>query len=101
MSGLGPMSGQRSHFNVDATEKIAYAIWHYGNEVRRLEGVLDRRLAQAQYLAGYDYGSADMASYPCINIIPDLTPEYAGFIHMKRWYVAICARPAIRRAQAL
>ncbi|KGT85779.1 glutathione S-transferase, partial [Xanthomonas vasicola] len=45
MGGLGPMSGQMGHFNVYAPEKIPYAIERYNNEVRRLHGVLDKRLA--------------------------------------------------------
>lgn len=64
MAGLGPMSGQMGHFNVYAPEQIPYAIERYGNEVRRLHGVMDKRLASSAYLGGDDYSIADMASYP-------------------------------------
>lgn len=49
MGGLGPMSGQMGHFNVYAPEKILYAIDRYNTEVRRLHGVLDKRLAEPPF----------------------------------------------------
>ncbi|MBB6368821.1 GST-like protein [Xanthomonas sacchari] len=101
MAGLGPMTGQMGHFNVYAPEKIGYAIERYGNEVRRLHGVLDKRLAHSAYLAGDAYGIADMASYPWIEVYNGLTPDYAAFPHLKRWHDAIAARPATQRAYAL
>ena len=60
MAGLGPMSGQMGHFNVYAPEKIAYAIERYGNEVKRLHGVMEARLAGREWLAGSDYSIADI-----------------------------------------
>ncbi|AYO96337.1 glutathione binding-like protein [Xanthomonas axonopodis] len=101
MGGLGPMSGQMGHFNVYAPEKIAYAIERYNAEVRRLHGVLDKRLADHAFLAGNDYGIADMASYPWIEVYGDLKPDYSAFPHLKRWHDAIAARPATQRAYAL
>lgn len=101
MAGLGPMSGQMGHFNVYAPQKIDYAIERYGNEVRRLHGVIDRRLAQNAYLAGDEYSIADMASYPWIEVYADLKPDYAAFPHLQRWHEAIRARPATQRAYAL
>ncbi|MDR6674414.1 glutathione S-transferase N-terminal domain-containing protein [Xanthomonas sp. 1678] len=101
MAGLGPMSGQMGHFSVYAPEKIGYAIDRYSNEVRRLHGVLDKRLARSEYLAGADYGIADMASYPWIEVYNGLKPDYAAFPHLKRWHDAIGARPATQRAYAL
>ena len=61
MGNLGPMSGQNNHFNHYAVDKLAYAMERYRNEVNRLYGVMDRRLADRSYLAG-EYGIADMAS---------------------------------------
>ncbi|MEE7546662.1 thiol:disulfide oxidoreductase [Xanthomonas sp. Kuri4-1] len=101
MAGLGPMTGQMGHFNVYAPEKIGYAIDRYGAEVRRLHGVLDTRLARSAYLAGDEYGIADMASYPWIEVYPGLTPDYAAFPHLQRWHADIAARPATQRAYAL
>ncbi|MCC4632686.1 glutathione binding-like protein [Xanthomonas dyei] len=101
MGGLGPMSGQMAHFNVYAPEKIAYAIDRYNAEVRRLHGVLDKRLAEHAFLAGNDYGIADMASYPWLEAYGDLKPDFAAFPNLHRWHTAIAARPATQRAYAL
>ena len=65
MGGLGPMAGQNHHFSVYAPEKIPYAIDRYVNETNRLYGVLNKRLADREFVAG-DYSIADMASYPWI-----------------------------------
>lgn len=100
MGGLGPMTGQMGHFHVYAPEKIPYAMARYRNEVHRLHGVLDTRLAHSAFLAGADYGIADMASYPWIEVYANTTPDYAAFPHLKRWHDTIAARPATARAYA-
>ncbi len=63
MGGFGPMLGQAHHFNAYAPERIRYAMDRYTNEAGRLYGVLDRRLAARDYVAG-DYSIADMAIFP-------------------------------------
>ena len=100
MGGLGPMTGQMGHFHVYAPEKIAYAMDRYRNEVARLLGVLDKRLASHAFLAGADYSIADMASYPWIDVYPGMTPDFSTLPNVKRWYDAIKARPATARAYA-
>src|SRR5690606_18111986 len=52
MGGLGPMAGQNHHFNTYAPEKIQYAIDRYVGETGRLYGVLNKRLADREYIAG-------------------------------------------------
>jgi GST-like protein len=101
MAGLGPMSGQMGHFNVYAPERIPYAVERYNNEVRRLHGVMDKRLASSAYLGGDSYSIADMASYPWIGAYDTLPADFAAFPHLKRWHDAIAARPATQRAYAL
>ncbi len=101
MAGLGPMSGQMGHFNVYAPDKIPYAIERYNNEVRRLHGVMDKRLAQTAYLGGEAYSIADMASYPWIGAYDTLPVDFDAFPNLKRWHDAIAARPATQRAYAL
>ena len=98
MGGLGPMTGQMGHFHVYAPEKIAYAMDRYRNEVARLLGVLDKRLASHAFLAGDDYSIADMASYPWIDVYPGMTPDFSTLPHLKRWHDSIKARPATARA---
>jgi GST-like protein len=97
MGGLGPMAGQSGHFRNYAPEKILYAIDRYAKEVNRLYGVLDKRLADRQFVAGDDYTIADMASYPWIN--PQAQAQnIEDFPNLKRWKEAIAARPATIRA---
>jgi GST-like protein len=99
MGNLGPMSGQNNHFSNYAVEKIPYAMDRYRNEVNRLYGVLDRRLADRAYLAG-EYSIADMASYPWIVPHERQGQKIADFPHLKRWLDTIAARPAVVRAYA-
>ena len=100
MGNLGPMSGQNNHFASYAVEKLQYAMDRYRNEVNRLYGVLDRRLADRPYLAG-DYSIADMASYPWVVPHERQGQMISDFRNVKRWLDAIAARPAVVRAYAL
>ena len=100
MGGLGPMSGQNSHFSKYAPEKLPYAITRYNKEVNRLYGVMDRRLAHHAFLAGPDYTIADMASYPWVFPWQMQGQNIEDFPHLKRWLDAIAARPATVRAYA-
>ena len=101
MGGLGPMTGQMGHFHVYAPEKIAYAMDRYRNEVARLLGVLDKRLASHAFLAGDDYSIADMASYPWISPYDKAPLDLTPFANVRRWQAAIRERPATKRAYAL
>jgi GST-like protein len=100
MGGFGPMLGQAHHFRRFAKEQIPYAIDRYSNEARRLYGVLDKRLGQADFVAG-DYGIADIAIFPWAA-----RHEWQGialeeFPNVKRWYDAIAARPAVQKGMAV
>lgn len=99
MGGLGPMAGQNGHFNVYAPEKVPYAIERYTKETARLYGVLNKRLADREFVAG-DYSIADMASYPWIVPHENHKQNLDDFPHLKRWFDAIKARPAVVRAYA-
>jgi GSH-dependent disulfide-bond oxidoreductase len=97
MGGLGPMAGQNHHFGNYAVEKIPYAVDRYVRETGRLYGVLNKRLADREFIAG-DYSIADMASYPWIVPHERQGQNLNDFPHLKRWFDAIAARPATRRA---
>ena len=99
MGGLGPMAGQYHHFGNYAPEKIPYAIDRYRNEVNRLFGVMNKRLADRGYLAG-DYSIADMASYPWVVPWERQGQNINDFPHLKRWLEAIADRDAVKRAYA-
>lgn len=99
MGGLGPMAGQNHHFVTYAPEKIPYAMDRYVNETGRLYGVLNKRLADREFVAG-DYSIADMACYPWIVPHERQKQNLDDFPNLKRWYDAIAARPATVRAYA-
>ncbi|KRA54340.1 glutathione S-transferase [Pseudoxanthomonas sp. Root65] len=101
MAGLGPMSGQYGHFTVYAPEKIPYAIDRYTREVQRLLGVLDAQLAKHAFVAGDDYGIADMAIHPWINAYDKAPLDLSPYSHLQRWHADVAARPAVQRAYAL
>ena len=94
MGGLGPMSGQAGHFLNYAPEDIPYGKKRYTQEVNRLYGVMNKRLADRDYLAG-DYSVADMASYPWVAIWKRLNQTMDEFPHLRRWIERIKARPAV------
>ena len=96
--GLGPMAGQNHHFAVYAPEKIPYAVERYVKETNRLYGVLDRRLAGRAFIAGDEYGIADMACYPWIVPHERQGQNLDDFPNLKRWFTAIRERPATVRA---
>ena len=99
VGGLGPMAGQNGHFRVYAPEPVPYAIERYTRETARLYGVLDRRLTDRDFIAG-EYSIADMACYPWIVPHRAHAQDLADFPHVQRWFEAIRARPATRRAYA-
>jgi GSH-dependent disulfide-bond oxidoreductase len=99
VGGLGPMAGQTHHFRLYAAEKIPYAIDRYVRETGRLYAVLNKRLADREFVAG-EYTIADMACYPWIR--PERQgQDMADFPHLARWRAEIARRPAVQRAYAL
>jgi len=100
MGGLGPMSGQNNHFAHYAVDKIPYAIDRYRNEVNRLYGVLNKKLAGRDFIAG-EYSIADMASYPWVVPYERQGQKLEDFPNLKRWFEAIKARPATVKAYEL
>lgn len=100
VGGLGPMAGQCHHFRLYAPEQVPYAIARYTNEVNRLYGVMDRRLADHEYLAG-DYSIADIACIGWARGWQKQGQDIARFPHLKRWLDAVEARPAVQRGLAV
>jgi GST-like protein len=100
VGGLGPMAGQNHHFSRYAPEKIPYAIERYVRETNRLYRVLDRRLADREFVAGA-YSIADMAAYPWIVPHEAQSQNLADYPNLARWFAAIGSRPATLRAYAV
>ena len=97
MAGLGPMAGQNHHFSQYAPEKIPYAVNRYVNETGRLYALLDKRLADREFVAG-DYSIADIAAYPWIVAHELQSQKLEDFPNLKRWFETIHGRPATVRA---
>jgi GST-like protein len=96
VGGLGPMAGQLGHFINYAENKIEYAIDRYRDEYDRLLGVMDRRLADREYLAG-EYSIADVSAWPWVRSHERLQRPLDDLVHLRRWYEQIEARPAVQR----
>ncbi len=101
MGGFGPMLGQAHHFRRFAKEEVPYAVERYTNETRRLYGVLDKRLQEADYLAGEAYSIADIATFPWAARHEWHGIALEDFPAVKRWYDAIEARPAVQKGMAV
>ena len=100
MGGLGPMAGQAHHFRQYAPEQIQYGIDRYTNEVNRLYGVMDKRLADREFLAG-EYSIADMAAWPWVVPYKNQGQDLEEFPHLKRWFETLKERPALDRGYRL
>jgi GST-like protein len=100
MANVGPMFGQAHHFLGKAPEKLPYAIDRYVKEAVRLYKILDKRLGEADYLAG-DYSIADMTTYVWLRNPKNQGQSLDDYPNVKRWYNAIHNRPAVQRAHQI
>ncbi len=100
MGGLGPMAGQAHHFRHYAPEQIPYAIKRYTDECNRLYGVMNKRLADRDFLAG-KYSIADMACIGWASRWQRQGQDIGEFPHLKRWLDMMMARPAVKRGMSL
>ena len=96
MGGLGPMAGQAHHFRQYAPEKIEYGVNRYTNEVNRLYGVMNKQLADHDFIAG-DYSIADMACIGWVVPYERQGQDLDEFPNLRRWFDAMKARPAVRK----
>jgi GSH-dependent disulfide-bond oxidoreductase len=100
IGGLGPMAGQAHHFRAFATEQVPYGIKRYTDECNRLYGVLDRALAQREFVAG-EYSIADMACWPWIRPHERQGQKLEDFPNILRWFHAVGERPGVQRGLVL
>ncbi len=101
MGGVGPMFGQAHHFMRAKKDEIPYGTERYGNEAKRLYGVMDVRLRENEFFAANDYSIADMAIYPWVARHEWHRVDLAAFPNVKRWYDRVGARPAVQRGMAV
>jgi GST-like protein len=106
MGGLGPMAGQANHFNVYApqfnpVDKLDYGQQRYSNEVNRLFGVLNKRLADREFIAG-DYSIADMLCWPWVVGFKNYGQKIEDFPNLQRWFEkSVGGRPAVVKGKAV
>jgi GST-like protein len=97
MGSFGPMPGQVHHFaTVESEADRRYGLERYSKETRRLYAVMDGRLAGREYFAG-ELSIADFAILGWVWRHPRHKVDLAEFPHVRRWYEALMARPAVRR----
>jgi len=102
MGGVGPMFGQLGHFTVFAKQDVPYAVKRYTEEARRLLGVMETRLGEADHLGG-DYSIADIATYPWIRGYRDrdLDLGWENLPNVTAWLDRVGARPAVAKGMAV
>jgi GST-like protein len=100
------LGGGFGHFYAYAPVKIEYAIDRYAMEVKRQLDVIDRRLAEVEYLAGSEYTIADIANWPWYGGMAKGLLYEAGeflqvesYVNLQRWAKLVGERPAVRRGR--
>ncbi|MDP1738837.1 MAG: glutathione-dependent disulfide-bond oxidoreductase [Caulobacter sp.] len=100
------LGGGFGHFYAYAPSKMEYPIDRFAMEVKRQLDVLDRRLAESEYLAGADYTVADIAVWPWYGALAKGLAYEAGeflsvqdYRHVQRWTDQIAQRPAVKRGR--
>jgi GST-like protein len=100
MANLGPKAGEANHFRNYAAEKLPYAIDRFANEMHRIYGVMNTRLADREFLAG-KYSVADMACIGWASRAERFGHDLSEFPNVRRWRDAVMARPTVRRGLSM
>lgn len=106
MGGVGPMAGQAHHFlkyapSMEPPNDLPYAKDRYRNETGRLYGVLDRQLADNEFVAGDFYSIADMAIWPWASLWEGQQQTLDDKPHMARWLDAVGSRAGVMAGRAV
>lgn len=96
MASVGPMFGQYNHFNRYAPEKIPYAIERYKKETLRLYEVLNKQLADKEFICGA-YSIADIATFPWVNAYEYMELTLDNHLHLQQWVSRMEQRPAVQK----
>jgi GST-like protein len=101
LTGVGPMFGQWTHFKMFAPKTgNDYSVGRYDSELKRLYGVLEKRLGQAKYLGGDEYTIADIATFPWTRNHDAQGVKWDDHPNLARWFKSIEERPAVKAALA-
>jgi GST-like protein len=96
-SSMGPILGQRVHFEIFAADKVSVAIQRYRSLSDETFAVLNGRLAETRFLAGDDYSIADVATFAWLHIVKLCNFSFDNYEHVMRWYALVHARPAVQK----
>ena len=99
MGGWGRCSARRT-ISCARRRTRSYGSERYGNEAKRLYGVMNRRLSEKDYFAG-EYSIADIAIYPWVARHEWHRVDLTAFANVKRWYDTVGARPAVGKGMAV
>lgn len=100
-SSVGPVIGQRVHFELFAREKNAAVIERYRQLMENVFAVIDSRLAQHPFLAGEEYSIADVAHFGWTHIARIIHFDFSQHRHMSAWHERVAQRPAVRKGITL
>ena len=98
LTGVGPTFGQWVHFTLFAPPGSDYSVNRYRTEMKRLYELLEKRLGEVPYLGGDEYSIADVATFPWTRNHDAQGVKWADNPNLARWFDAIAARPAVKRA---
>ena len=101
MGGLGPIAGQAHHFRRYAPAGNEYSTDRFVNETARLYRVMDSHLASSEWLAGGEYGIADIASWGWVWYHRMQGQNLDDFPSVARWFFAMAERPAVQKGRLL
>jgi GST-like protein len=101
MGSVGPMFGQAHHFMRAKKDEVPYGTERYGNEAKRLYGVMDAQLGRNKFLSGGEYTIADIATYPWVARHEWHRVDLGEFPNVKRWYDALGERPAVMKGMSV
>jgi GSH-dependent disulfide-bond oxidoreductase len=98
LTGVGPVFGQYTHFTLFGPAGNDYSVSRYRTEMKRLYELLEKRLGAVPYLGGDEYSIADVATFPWLRNHDAQGVKWADNPNLARWFDAIAARPAVKRA---
>lgn len=95
-ASMGPMLGQRVHFEIAEGGANAAAMAHFRQLSEAALATMDGRLADNAYLAGDEYSIADIASVGWLHIAQLVGFDFSAWPHLGAWYARVAARPAVQ-----
>ncbi len=102
MASVGPMLGQKAHFILYAPPGQDYPLARYSAEMERQCRVMETRLTESPWLAGDEYGLADIAVWPWLSLLQErsMGVDMAPLPRLCAWLDAVASRPAVKAAMA-